>query len=73
MSTHDENELPEANNGSQAAADIAENSENAEYHNGQIQYYGRWQDVLKLCCWNTLWTILTLGIFRFWAKTRMRR
>lgn len=38
-----------------------------------ISYFGRWQDVLKLCCWNTLWTILTLGIFRFWAKTRMRR
>ena len=40
---------------------------------GDISYFGRWQDVLKLCCWNTLWTILTLGIFRFWAKTRMRR
>ncbi|NIZ03598.1 DUF898 family protein [Thalassospira lucentensis] len=40
---------------------------------GTISYSGRWQDVLKLCCWNTLWTILTFGIFRFWAKTRMRR
>ncbi|NIY75904.1 DUF898 domain-containing protein [Thalassospira sp. HF15] len=38
-----------------------------------IGYLGDWNAVLKLSCWNTLWTILTLGIFRFWAKTRMRR
>ena len=38
-----------------------------------ITYLGNANAVLKLSCWNTLWTILTLGIFRFWAKTRMRR
>lgn len=73
MTTHNEHELPDAEQGDQANTDISENLETTGPENDQIQYHGRWQDVLKLSCWNALWTILTLGIFRFWAKTRMRR
>lgn len=39
----------------------------------QLGYDGRGGDIAKIALWNGFLTIITLGIFRFWAKTRMRR
>lgn len=39
----------------------------------RLEYTGTWDKIMRLAAWNALWTILTLGIFRFWAKTRIRR
>ena len=38
-----------------------------------VAYDGGDRDLLKIAIVNTLLTILTLGIYRFWAKTRLRR
>lgn len=38
-----------------------------------IRFTGRWQDFLGIAVTNLLLTIVTLGIFRFWAKARERR
>lgn len=39
----------------------------------RLGYDGRGGDIAKIALWNGFLTIVTLGIFRFWAKTRMRR
>ena len=36
-------------------------------------FHGRWQEFLPIAATNLLLTIVTLGIYRFWAKTRERR
>jgi Bacterial protein of unknown function (DUF898) len=38
-----------------------------------IRFTGSWQDYLKIAVTNLLLTIVTLGIYRFWAKARERR
>ncbi len=38
-----------------------------------VGFAGRWQDYLKIAVVNLLLTIVTLGIYRFWAKARERR
>lgn len=38
-----------------------------------FQFYGRWQDYAPIAFTNLLLTIVTLGIYRFWATTRTRR
>ena len=38
-----------------------------------VGFDGRWQDYLKIAATNLLLTIVTLGIYRFWAKARERR
>lgn len=38
-----------------------------------IRFTGRWQDYLKIAVTNLLLTIVTLGIYRFWATVRQRR
>jgi uncharacterized membrane protein YjgN (DUF898 family) len=38
-----------------------------------IAFTGRWQDYLKIAVTNLLLTIVTLGIYRFWAKARERQ
>lgn len=38
-----------------------------------VSFDGRWQDYLKIAATNLLLTIVTLGIYRFWAKARERR
>ncbi len=42
-------------------------------HARGIRFAGRWQDYLVIAVTNLLLTIVTLGIFRFWAKARERR
>jgi len=36
-------------------------------------YSGRAMEILRIALVNTVLTLLTVGIYRFWAKTRMRR
>ena len=36
-------------------------------------FHGRWQEFLPIAATNLLLTIVTLGIYRFWAKTRERK
>ena len=38
-----------------------------------IDFTGRWQEFLPVALTNLLLTIVTLGIYRFWAKARERR
>jgi uncharacterized membrane protein YjgN (DUF898 family) len=42
-------------------------------HARAVRFTGRWQDYLKIAVTNLLLTIMTLGIYRFWAKARERR
>ena len=42
-------------------------------HARGIRFTGRWQDYLKIAVTNLLLTIVTLGIYRFWATARQRR
>lgn len=37
-----------------------------------FQFYGNWGDFLKIAIVNLFLTIITLGIYRFWATTRER-
>jgi uncharacterized membrane protein YjgN (DUF898 family) len=39
----------------------------------RLGYDGRGGDIAKIALWNGFLTLITFGIFRFWAKTRMRR
>lgn len=36
-------------------------------------YSGRWREILPIVLVNIVLTFLTVGIYRFWAKTRIRR
>lgn len=38
-----------------------------------LQFDGRWTELLPIVLVNLLLTIITIGIFRFWARTRVRR
>ncbi len=38
-----------------------------------FRFYGRWQDFARIVVPNILLTIVTLGIYRFWATTRERQ
>lgn len=38
-----------------------------------LAFTGRWQPYLGLAIGNLVLTIVTIGIYRFWAKTRVRR
>ena len=38
-----------------------------------IKFHGRWQEFLPIAITNLLLTLVTLGIYRFWAKARARR
>ena len=38
-----------------------------------VEFTGRWQEYLSIAVTNLLLTIVTLGIYRFWAKARERR
>jgi uncharacterized membrane protein YjgN (DUF898 family) len=42
-------------------------------HARAVRFTGQWQDYLKIAATNLLLTIVTLGIYRFWAKARERR
>lgn len=43
------------------------------YHGGKMfRFDGRWQEVAPIVFTNLLLTIVTLGIYRFWATTRVR-
>jgi uncharacterized membrane protein YjgN (DUF898 family) len=42
-------------------------------HGRAVNFTGRWQEYLGIAVTNLLLTIVTLGIFRFWAKARERR
>ena len=42
-------------------------------HARAVRFTGHWQDYLKIAATNLLLTIVTLGIYRFWAKARERR
>lgn len=37
-----------------------------------FQFHGNWQDFAKIAAVNVILTIITLGIYRFWATTRER-
>lgn len=45
----------------------------AATHNDQLQYYGKIGRIYKIWLVNLAFNILTLGLYRAWAKTRMRR
>lgn len=38
-----------------------------------LTYTGRWQDIAGLAITNSFLTILTLGIYSFWGRTRIRK
>lgn len=38
-----------------------------------LSYTGRWQDVAKLAITNSILTFLTLGIYSFWGRVRIRK
>ena len=38
-----------------------------------LTYTGRWQDVAKLAITNSILTFLTLGIYSFWGRVRIRK
>lgn len=40
---------------------------------GAFGFYGTWQEYAPIAFTNLLLTIVTLGVYRFWAKTRERR
>ena len=42
-------------------------------HTLQTDYAGRRAPLFKLAIWSSILTVLTLGIYRFWMKTRLRR
>lgn len=44
-----------------------------EPHVRAIEFTGRWQEFLPIALTNLLLTIVTLGIYRFWAKARERQ
>lgn len=52
---------------------------NDESHNFEVapasafRFTGRWQEFAPIALTNLLLTIVTLGIYRFWARTRERR
>lgn len=46
-------------------------AEGAEH--SAFEFEGRWQDYAPIAFTNLLLTIVTLGIYRFWAKARTRR
>lgn len=39
----------------------------------QVTFTGAWWDLFTLVLKNSIFTLLTLGIYRFWAKTELRR
>jgi uncharacterized membrane protein YjgN (DUF898 family) len=41
--------------------------------NSAFVFHGRWQQFLPIAATNLLLTLVTLGIYRFWATTRERR
>lgn len=41
--------------------------------NTAFEFEGRWQDFLKIGLVNAFLSVITLGIYRFWATTRERR
>ena len=44
----------------------------ADDDNTAFQFYGNWREFAPIAFTNLLLTIVTLGIFRFWATTRTR-
>lgn len=42
-------------------------------HESAFEFHGTWRDYAPIAFTNLLLTIVTLGIYRFWAKTRERR
>jgi uncharacterized membrane protein YjgN (DUF898 family) len=45
----------------------------AASHGSAFEFHGRWQEFLPIALSNLLLTIVTLGVYRFWAKTRERK
>ncbi|CAN5367840.1 YjgN family protein [soil metagenome] len=45
----------------------------ADGQSSAFRFEGRWQDYAPIAFTNLLLTILTLGVYRFWASTRSRR
>lgn len=45
----------------------------ADGQSSAFRFEGRWQDYAPIAFTNLLLTILTLGLYRFWASTRTRR
>jgi len=41
-------------------------------HHSAFRFHGRWQEFARIAISNLLLTIVTLGIYRFWATTRER-
>jgi uncharacterized membrane protein YjgN (DUF898 family) len=41
--------------------------------NIELSYTGRWQDIAKLALVNSLLTFMTLGIYSFWGRVRIRK
>ena len=42
-------------------------------HGRAIQFTGSWREYLPIAVTNLLLTVVTLGIYRFWALARERR
>lgn len=66
---NDQSDVPEAEDHNEVV--FSETPLDQTHH--KLEYTGTWNKIMALAMWNALWTILTLGIFRFWAKTRVRR
>ena len=47
-------------------------STDTTHHNSAFRFHGSWQEFAKIAFPNLLLTIVTLGIYRFWATTRER-
>lgn len=45
----------------------------AERHERAIRFTGNWREYLPIAATNVLLIIVTLGVYRFWAKARERR
>lgn len=53
--------------------DVARTTNKPDSSNALVSFSGKRGALLKIALVNALLTILTLGFYRFWAKTRLRR
>lgn len=53
--------------------EISETTANSETTSHTLKYKGTGSQLLPIVLLNLLFTIITIGIFRFWAKTNIRK
>ncbi len=57
----------------QRDTDIADTTPSTSDRRARLRHHGAAGELFKIYVVNILLTLVTLGIYRFWAKTRVRR